>query len=41
MQGEDAHARIEITLANGRRLAVSADIEAVALTRLVQVLERA
>ena len=41
MQGADADARIEITLANGRRLAVPADIEGGALTRLVQVLERA
>ncbi|PTR06507.1 IS66-like element accessory protein TnpA [Cereibacter azotoformans] len=39
--GAAADARVEITLANGRRLAVPADIEGGALTRLVQVLERA
>lgn len=37
----DADARVEITLANGRRLAVPVDIETGALTRLVQILERA
>ncbi|ULB12048.1 transposase (plasmid) [Cereibacter azotoformans] len=40
-RGADTDARVEITLANGRRLAVRVDIEASALTRLVQVLERA
>ncbi|MEA5163538.1 transposase [Cereibacter johrii] len=37
----EADARVEITLANGRRLAVPVDIEGSALTRLVQILERA
>lgn len=41
MQGAEADARVEITLVNGRRLAVPADIDASALTRLVRVLERA
>ena len=41
MQGADADARIEITLVNGRRLAVPTDIEAGALLRLVQILEQA
>ena len=41
VQEAEADARVEITLANGRRLAVPVDIEASALTRLVQVLERA
>ncbi|AZB64573.1 transposase [Cereibacter sphaeroides] len=41
VQNAQADGRVEIALANGRRLTVSADIEAVALTRLVQVLERA
>lgn len=41
VRAADADARIEITLANGRRLAVSADIKGGALTRLVQILERA
>ncbi|MGP3699601.1 IS66-like element accessory protein TnpA [Rhodobacter sp. NSM] len=41
VRAADADARIEITLANGRRLAVPADIEAGALMRLVQILERA
>ena len=33
--------RIEIVLANGRRLIVGADVDAVALARVVSVLERA
>ncbi len=42
----DAHvsevsARVEITLANGRRLAIGASIDNDTLARLVQVLERA
>jgi len=41
VQGGETDARVEITLANGRRLAVPVGIEAGALTRLVQVLERA
>lgn len=41
MQGAEADARVEITLVNGRRLAVPTDIDASALTRLVRVLERA
>lgn len=36
-----AEERIEIVLANGRRLVLSASIDADALARLIQVLERA
>lgn len=41
VRAADADARVEITLANGRRFAVPVDIETGALTRLVQILERA
>lgn len=41
VRAADADPRVEIMLANGRRLAVPVDIETGALTRLVQILERA
>jgi transposase len=41
VQGTEADVRAEILLANGRRLAVPVHIDAGALARLVQVLERA
>jgi len=40
-QRTGADERVEITLANGRRLIVGMSIDATSLTRLVQVLERA
>ena len=40
-QGTGADERVEITLANGRRLSVGSSIDATSLTRLVQILERA
>jgi transposase len=40
-QGTGSDERVEIALANGRRLSVGSSIDATNLTRLVQILERA
>jgi len=40
-QGMGSDERVEITLANGRRLSVGTSIDETSLTRLVRVLERA
>jgi hypothetical protein len=41
VSGADRCDRIEITLGNGRKLAVGVTIDPMALARLVQVLDRA